>query len=60
MYQDISGVKNIHLFISERYNDRVKAWEFLDAPIEHWKYSILEEVIYICSFLSNFTRLLAE
>ena len=47
-------------FFLERYNQRVKVYEFLDEPIEHWKYCILEEVIYVVSFLANFTRLLAE
>ena len=49
-----------HSFFLERYNQRVKVYEFLDEPIEHWKYCILEEVIYVVSFLANFTRLLAE
>ena len=44
----------------ERFNERLKQFEFLKGPISHWRYCILEEAIYVCSFLANFSQLLAE
>ena len=52
---------DFHTFdFTERFNERVKNWKFLEGPIGYFKYSILEEAIYVCSFLSNFSQLLAE
>ena len=44
----------------ERFNDRMKKFKILNGPIHHSKYCILEEIVYVCAFLANFSQLLAE
>ena len=43
----------------ERFNDRMKKFKILNGPIHHSKYCILEEIVYVCAFLANFSQLLA-
>jgi hypothetical protein len=43
----------------ERWNDRMKKFKILNGPIHHSKYCILEEIVYVCAFLANFSQLLA-
>ena len=43
------------LLYVERYNDRAKTFKILQGPIHQEKEAILEEAVFVCCFLANFS-----
>ena len=44
----------------ERFNDRFKTFKFVQGPVNRAKLCVFEEAVYVCAFLANFSRCLAE
>ena len=39
---------------------RFKTFEFVAGPVKEHQEVVLEEAVYVCAFLANFSRLLVE
>lgn len=44
----------------ERWNERLKIFEYLRAPIRQDKRNMLSQVVYVCSCLANFSRIMLD
>ena len=44
----------------ERFNERMKAYKFLNGPVSQMKVNILSQAIFVIGCLANFSRLLVE
>ena len=42
----------------ERWNRRLKYYQYLRAPIRHDKRNMLSQAVYVCSCLANFSRVM--
>ena len=44
----------------ERYNQRLKLYDFIGNIIAHHKLPIINDAIFVCANLVNFTRIFAK
>ena len=44
----------------ERFNQRLKIFEFLSGPISQSKLSLLNQAVYVCCHLANYGPILVE
>jgi hypothetical protein len=44
----------------ERFNKRIKIYEFLKGPIRHCHVPLVSQAVYVCSCLANFSLILAQ
>ena len=53
----IESLFQVHI---ERWNQRMKIFQFLNGPIDETKNCILKEAIYVAGCLANFSRRLVD
>ena len=44
----------------ERYNQRVKIFQYLSGVIPEYKFKLLNQAIYVCCHLANFSPIMVE